>query len=222
MRLATTALALLATGTCLIAAAPPGTAEPSRAASHASGNLIRNAGAERTTPAPSADGTRKVALAHWKVAKKYRFTAVAYGTPEFLAVAAPGPDGRGKNFFTGGDSGNKSVASQVIPLRAYAGWIKNGAHFTLSGWLGGFESQRDHAVVKVTWLNAHAKSLGSAHIGPVTVKDRRSQTELLERSTAGRVPHHAAQARIVVTMSRSDGSYVDGYADQLSLVLRKG
>ena len=184
MRLATTALALLATGTCLIAAAPPGTAEPSRAASHASGNLIRNAGAERTTPAPSADGTRKVALAHWKVAKKYRFTAVAYGTPEFLAVAAPGPDGR--------------------------------------GWLGGFESQRDHAVVKVTWLNAHAKSLGSAHIGPVTVKDRRSQTELLERSTAGRVPHHAAQARIVVTMSRSDGSYVDGYADHLSLVLRKG
>jgi hypothetical protein len=99
MRLASTAIAFLATGSCLIAAAPPGTAEPSRAASHTSGNLIRNAGAEKTTPAPSSDGTAKVALAHWKVPKKDRFTAVAYGTPEFLAKKAAGPSGRGKNFF---------------------------------------------------------------------------------------------------------------------------
>lgn len=222
MRIATTAIALLAAGTCLIGGAAPGTAQTSRAAARTSTNLIHNPSAERTSPAPSSDGTRKVALAHWKVAKKYQFTAVAYGTPDFLAEDAPGPSGRGQNFFTGGSSGNKSIASQVIALRAYAGWIKRGAHFTLSGWLGGFESQRDQAVVKVVWLNAHHTSLGSAHIGPVTVKDRGGETELLTRSTAGRVPHHATQARVVVTMTRRDGAYVDGYADKLSLVLKKG
>lgn len=222
MRLATTAIALLATGSCLIAAAPPGTAEPSRAASHTSGNLIRNAGAEKTTPAPSSDGTAKVALAHWKVPKKDRFTAVAYGSPEFLAKKAAGPSGRGKNFFSGGSHGRSSKATQTIGLSAYAGWVKAGARFTLAGWLGGFESQRDRAVVKVVWLDRHGKALVSAHIGPVTAKDRDDRTVLLKRATSGSVPAHSVTARVVITMSHADGTYVDGYADKLALVLRKG
>jgi len=222
MRLATTALALLATGACLIGAAPPGTAVASRAASHTSGNLIRNPSAEQTTPRPSSDGEAKVALAHWKVAKKDRFTAVAYGTPEFLAKNSAGPGARGKNFFAGGSTGKTSVASQVIALKSYAGWIKRGAHFSLTGWLGGFESQRDHAVVRVVWLNRHHKSLGSAHLGPVTSKDRGDTTELIRQTASGVVPRHAVGVRVVVTMTRYDGSYVDGYADKLGLVLRKG
>jgi hypothetical protein len=185
------------------------------------GNLIRNGSAETTSPKPSSDGEAKVAIAHWKVTKQDQFTAVRYGTPEF-PLAKDGATKGGRNFFAGGSHGTRSSASQKVSLTSYAGWVKAGAHFTLSGWLGGFESQKDRAVVKITWLNAHGKRTGSASIGPVTVSDRGGRTELLKRSTRGKVPAHTASARVVITASHADGTYVDGYADRLSLVLAKG
>jgi hypothetical protein len=216
----TTALALAVLCGPTTAAVPAAGHTDARAAKH-TGNLIRNGGAETTSPKPSSDGEAKVKLAHWKVSKKDRFTAVRYGTPEF-PLAKDGAARGGRNFFAGGSHGTHSSASQKISLTSYAGWVKAGAHFTLSGWLGGFESQKDRAVVTVTWLNAHGKHTGSAEIGPVTVTDRDSQTELLKRSITGEVPAHTAAARVVITSSHADGTYVDGYADRLGLVLTKG
>lgn len=213
-------VALIAAGLALVGVAGPGSAAAHRA-THSSGNLIRNSGAERTTPAPSADGLAKVALAHWKVKKADRFTAVRYGTDQ-LTADSPGPSHRGRNYFAGGSDGRHSTATQTISLKDYSAWIRSGAHFHLSGWLGGWESQRDSAKVTVVWLNGSGASVGSAKIGPVTVQDRRSTTELLRRTASGSVPRHAVRARVTVKMTRVDGTYSDGYADKLRLVVTKG
>jgi hypothetical protein len=196
-------------------------ASPAAAASTTSPNLIRNASAEHTKTKPTDDGG-KVVVRSWTVAKRYYFTAVRYGTPAFLAKHDPGPKSRGKNFFAGGTDGRKSIATQTDALTTYRSWIKAGkAHFTLSGWLGGYSSQNDHVIVTVTWQNKSGTALDSTKIGPVSATNRHDATALRFRSTKGTVPKSATAALITITMTRTDGEYNDGYADNLKLVLAK-
>jgi hypothetical protein len=196
-------------------------ATPAGATTKTSPNLIRNAGAEHTKTKPTEDGG-KVVVTSWTVAKRYDFTAVRYGTPSFLAKHDPGPKNRGKNFFAGGTDGAKSIATQTDSLTGYASWIKGGkAHFTLSGWVGGYSSQNDHAVVSATWQNKSGTALGAATIGPVSASTRHNVTALRFRSTTGKVPTSATNVLIEIKMTRTDGAYNDGYADNLRLVLSK-
>jgi hypothetical protein len=195
-------------------------AAPAVAASK-SPNIIRNASAEHTKTKPTDDGS-KVKVTGWTVAKRYYFTAVRYGAPSFPAKGDAGPKGRGKNFFAGGTDGRKSIATQADSLADYRSWIKAGnGEFTLSGWLGGFSSQRDRTTLTVTWKSKSGKNLGSTTIGPVTAAQRQFNTSLLHRSTTGTVPKKATKALVTLTMTRSDGAYNDGYADKLSLVISK-
>lgn len=187
-----------------------------------SGNLIKNPGAESTTPAPSSDGMDKVKLAHWRVPAKDHTTAVRYGSTGFLTKSSPGPAARHQNFFAGGATGKHAHATQTIHLTDYASWISSGhAHFKLAAWLGGFSSQDDRATVTVTWLSGTGSALGSAHVGPVTAQDRKAVSELIQRSVTGAVPQGSRTARVSLTMTRAQGTYNDGYADNLSLVLRR-
>jgi hypothetical protein len=194
---------------------------PAAAATKTSPNLIRNASAEHTTPKPTDYGD-KVTVTAWTVAKRYDFTAGPYGAPSFPGKHDVGPKGRGKNFFAGGTDGRKSIATQVDSLADYVPWVKAGkAHFTLSGWLGGYSSQADRATLQVTWRNQAGKHVGTAKIGPVTHTSRHDTTSLLHRSTNGTVPKSARTALFTLTMTRTDGTYNDGYADKLKLVIAK-
>lgn len=201
--------------------AVPATATTGHASAATSGNLIRNGGAEHTKPAPTTYGN-KVAVAHWSVAKKYKFTAVRYGSPDFLTKHSAGPDARGKNFFAGGSTGKDSLGHQTDSLAPYVSWIKAGkGHFRLSGWLGGYSTQRDRASLTVAWQTASGKSLAHATIGPVTEAQRGGHSKLLYRSKSGTVPKAARQVRVTLHMVRSDGTYNDGYADNLRLTITK-
>jgi hypothetical protein len=181
-------------------------------------NLIQDPGAERAKP--DSDGG-KVKVPGWKPAKGSQFTAVAYGAAGgFPASSSPGPKHRGKNFFAGGPSGNTSGATQSDSLKADAKLIASGhAKFQLSGWLGGFSSQADHATLTVTWITAKGKALGHTTIGPVTPTQRHNVTGMLHRSKSGTVPKGAAHAVVTLHMVRVDGEYIDGYADNLSLTI---
>ncbi len=181
-------------------------------------NLIQDSGAERAKP--DSDGG-KVKVPGWKPAKGSQFTAVAYGAAGgFPASSSPGPKHRGKNFFAGGPSGATSGASQSDSLKADAKLIASGkAKFQLAGWLGGFSNQADHATLTVTWTTAKGKALGHTTIGPVTPTQRHNVTGMLHRSKSGTVPKGAAHAVVTLHMVRVDGSYVDGYADNLSLTI---
>jgi hypothetical protein len=219
IRAAVLSVALL--GGCAVAAASPAGAAAARHAVPSSGNIMVNAGAEHTGRRPTANGD-KVPVTGWTVAKRYKFTAVRYGTSGFPTRTSPGPKARGRNFFAGGITGTHSVATQTESLAKWRPWIKNGhARFALAAWLGGFETQNDNTTLTVTWQTKTGKALGSASIGPVRSNARRGVTGLLRRKTSGRVPRGAVKALVRLSMKRTDGTYNDGYADNLSLVLTK-
>ncbi len=182
-------------------------------------NLIVNGNAEAgpgstdgsTFPVPNAPG--------WTVVGNFIVNQynIAGGFP---LSTDPGSPTRASNYFAGGNANASSSATQSINVTAGAATIDAGtATYNLSGWLGGFSSQDDQALLTVTFRNAGAASIGSASIGPVTAADRANATGMLLRAAGGAVPVGTRTIDVVLQMTRLSGSYNDGYADDLSLVL---
>jgi hypothetical protein len=182
-------------------------------------NLIVNGNAETgpgsadgtTLPVPNAPG--------WTLTGN--LTVVQYNAPGGFPLSTdPGPPARGANYFAGGDNNASSSAAQTINVAAGAATIDAGtAAYSLSAWLGGFSTQDDNATLTVTFRNAGATAIGSATIGPVTAADRGSATGMLLRNAAGAVPAGTRTIDVVLQLTRVSGTYNDGYADELSLVL---
>jgi hypothetical protein len=200
-----------------VAVAPAAGARSTRAATTPV-NLIRNAGAEGATP-DSVGG--KVHVNAWTVAHADQFTAVAYGVPAFPDQNSPGPLHRGDNFFAGGPDGTSANGTQIVSLSDYRTMISAGnAAFDLSGWLGGYSSQRDAATLSVTWRNGAGDAVGAVtKIGPVSAAARQDVTGMLRRHASGAVPVKARSVLVKLHMGRADGTYNDGYADNLSLTI---
>jgi hypothetical protein len=183
-------------------------------------NAIVNADAE--SGAGSADGAI-VPVPGWTVTGN--FTAVQYGAVDasgaFPAPTDPGPASRGANFFAGGPGNSFSSATQLLDVSNISAQIDAGiVTFLLSGYLGGFATQGDYAVLTADFLDASSASLGSAAIGPVTSSDRSNSTGLLPRDTNGAIPVGTRGISFTLDMTRLAGSYNDGYADNLSFIAR--
>ena len=56
-------------------------------------------------------------------------------------------------------------------------------------------------------------------VGPVTAAERGNQTKLLPRSALSTLPVGTRRIQITITSTRVDGTYTDGYADNLTLNL---
>jgi hypothetical protein len=186
---------------------------------NSTGNLIVNGDAEEgvgsSDPSP-------VPIPGWTVTAEA--TAIQYGAVTsvgaYPAATDPGPANRGLNFFSGGQNDTTSTLTQTVSLASYATGIDAGAvTFALQGYLGGWTTQGDYAVLSVSFQNASGTELAAATIGPVTESDRNGGTGLLLRSTTGSVPPGSRSVVVTVTMTRLDGTNNDGYADNLSLVL---
>lgn len=181
-------------------------------------NLFENPGAE-TGPA-SPDGQTVVPVPGWMTSGN--FTVVGYGTPgEFPTGSDPGPPNRGSNFFAGGPNNASSTASQMYEASQQDAFeIDLGyVSFTMTGYLGGFADEEDHAVVAVIYKDAQGEILSSATIGPVTAADRNNRTGLLLDYVDGSVPVGTRRVELILTMTRVDGSYNNAFADGLSIVL---
>lgn len=201
-------LAVAGTAAASVAAAP---ACPSCA--H---NLILNAGADQAK-GTSTDSVVKVP--HWKGTHGFTAATYAWGVSGGgdLSPSSPGPKKRGPNYFYGGPDSSVSTGTQMITVAA--GGIKTGkVHYTLAGWLGGFSSQGDHAVLDVTFENGQGKAIATYGIGPVTEAQRKGVSELLFRHRTGVVPAGTRELKVVLIMTREAGSDDDGLADNLSLV----
>lgn len=149
------------------------------------------------------------------------FTVVEYGAPGgFPSSSDPGPPDRGQIFFAGGENNESSSASKAIDVSTEASQIDAGnVAFELSGYLGGFAHQPDNAKLTATFRDASNAGLGSATIGPVTPADRTNAKGLLQRETEGSIPAATRKIEVQIQMTRLEGSYNDGYADNLSLLL---
>jgi hypothetical protein len=202
-------------------------------------NLILNPGAELSTG--STDGTLVTGpIPDWDTSGEAN--VVQYGASGgFPQSTDPGPTDRGTNFFTGGPSDPLSIFTQRIDLTPYAAFISQGnVTFTLSAYLGGYSTQDDDATLTVLFLGtedggvpddaeavnddggvitAGSNVLGSATIGPATSADRAGATGLLPEMTTGAVPAGTVAVEVQLVMTRYEGSYNDGYADNLSLTI---
>jgi hypothetical protein len=73
----------------------------------------------------------------------------------------------------------------------------------------------------VTFLDGSANGLGTASVGNVLDEDRTNRTALLFRGGTNAVPAGTRKIQVVLSMTNDSGFYYnDGYADNLSLVLR--
>ncbi|HXJ84928.1 MAG TPA: FG-GAP-like repeat-containing protein, partial [Candidatus Methylomirabilis sp.] len=182
-------------------------------------NLIRNGDAEGSAGSPTGAG---VGMPYWSGSA----AIVPYGAPGgFPLVTDPGPANRGRNFFSGGVSAVAQI-SQVIDIEAIGAAVDAGQiRYDLSGYFGGFANQNDRAdIVAFFYTTSDGSGVSFAHsgtIGDVLAADRGNQTGLLFRSTSGVVPGGARSIRVSLSIVNGGaaGTYNDGYADSLSLVL---
>ncbi len=180
-------------------------------------NLLANPGGE-DGPGDPGGYTVVTDMPFWT--RTGNFNVVRYEAPDFPNYSSPGPPERGLNFLAGGPANQYSTASQDISIASLAGQVDTGKlTATLSGWLGGYSSQGDHAVVRADFLDSGANPLGACVIGPVTSAERGNVTGMLFRESSAAVPPLTRAIRVTVQMTRLAGSYNDGYADELSLVL---
>ncbi len=179
-------------------------------------NLILNGDAE--SGAGSYSGSDVLSVPHWN--SSGNFTVAQYGVSSGVLVTCPGPSSRGSNYFAGGPINAASSAWQDVDVSAIGSDIDaDSVVCNLSGWLGGWSGDNDNAKLTAYYINASGQTIGSLTLGPVLATDRGNVTALLYRQATIRMPHGTRTVRCMLTMTRVTGSYNDGYADNLSLIL---
>lgn len=210
-----TIAALTIAGATIGALLGAGTLE-ARSSSLPVGNLVQNPGGEADQGATNSSTT--VAPQGWVTTGT--FTVVKYGAPDFLTTEFAGQIGGGNNFLAGGRNAPLSTATQVIDVSAATAEIDaGGVQAKLSAYLGGYASQKDAGMVDAVFLTTTDSQLGSVRVGPVAPADRQSKTTLVMRSATAAVPKGTTKIKVVLTSTRADGTYNDGYLDNISLEL---
>lgn len=143
------------------------------------------------------------------------------GEGEFPGFGPPGPQNRGASFFFGGEGSSVTTVTQSINLTEGAELIYSGvATFTLGGFFGGLSGQEDNAKLAAVFRKAGDVFNGVSIADPITNANRLEQTGLLERLVSGPVPPNTRSIRVELILTRTAGNRNDGYADNLSLVLK--
>lgn len=181
-------------------------------------NSIRNGAAENGAGSPTG---AYIGTPNWVVTAG-QFTAVPYDSPGGFPTAAQGLANHSYNFFAGGNAA-LSQANQTINVSSISTDINAGrVKYTLSADLGGYANQDDSATLTISFLDQFSMQLGSpVTIGPVLAAERGSVTGFRNKSAGGSVPATTQTIKVEVAMTRGGigGTYNDGYADNLSLVL---
>lgn len=190
---------------------------PASAASIYGTNLIVNGDAESDVGSANGDEIGPVT----GFTKGGQLTVVQYAAGGgFPNATDPGPVNRGLNFFAGGPSAGVSTGTQFLDFAGIATDVDTGlVSFEFFGYFGGFSSQGDNAELAITFLDGSGATIHTRSIGGITQFDRGSVTGLMERGIGDVIPVGARSATIQLTLTRLDGTYNDGYADNLSLVL---
>jgi hypothetical protein len=180
-------------------------------------NLIVNGNGEAGSASPS--GMTSVTIPGWTVTAGSP-TVVAYGTAGgFPTATDPGPANRGSNFFAGGQNSALSSIAQTIDLSGGATQIDaGGVTFTLSGSFGGFATHNDNAMLVATFIRPGGTDV-SFNLGGVLSADRGNVTGLIAQSLTNLIPVGARSVVLTLVFTRTNPTYNDGYADNLSLSL---
>ncbi|MCW2994357.1 MAG: hypothetical protein JWQ18_1852, partial [Conexibacter sp.] len=197
----------------LLATAGPAAAAPLLP----TGNLLANPGAEVGQAA--ADPAQSFPPASWS--PYGGLTQVLYGASGGFPGTAVGSAIGGGNALLAGGNAASSGGQQIFNITPAAAAIDAGrVRAVLSGALGGIAGQDDNATLSVQFDNYVQQQFGGLTIGPVSNADRANTTNLLPRTASEIVPAGTRRALVGLSLTRVSGSYDDGYADNLALVLR--
>lgn len=181
-------------------------------------NLVVNGNAEANVGAANFSTT--VAPAAWTTTSNFSAVQYAAGGSADLNTADSAAIGGGPNYFAGGPNSALSTARQTINVSDLAALIDAGSlDVEFQAHIGGFDSQADNMTVQAIFLDATDATLLTLTLGPVTPAERGSVSQLLLRSTSDDVPVGTREIDILMTATRTAGSYNDGYADNLVLEL---
>jgi len=149
------------------------------------------------------------------------FDAVRYDDAYWGLGAMPSPPDRGEQLFVGGAGHVSAVGVQRLDLGSFAAasGTAGALTYSLSGWLGGWSSQADDAVLTALFLDADGDVIDVAELGPVTPADRGDVTSLQFRELSGVLPTDARAVQFLLSMERAGGGDNDGYADNLAFVI---
>jgi hypothetical protein len=148
------------------------------------------------------------------------FTVVQYNSSGgFPSTGDPGVSVGGSNFFAGGPGSVDSSAFQTLDVSNIAAAIDAGSiNYTLSGYLGGYLTQNDNAVIEADFLNGANSLISAVPLQGPLAAGRSGLTGLLLESLSGVVPTGTRSVNFVLTMHYAEGQYNDGYADNLSFI----
>jgi hypothetical protein len=209
--------AALATSLSLVFAGTAGATIPP-------GNLLANPGAEDGTA--SSDGYDVYRPPGWSMSSRATITSIAYGAPGFLTADQGIAFGGGRSFFAGGppNNGNSSayvmVQDVTLPAEVRGDVAAGAVQATVGGCLGGWANQNDFVEISaiVSGAGAGEQFLFPNLKGP-DANARNNQTDLLPRSVTARLPATTDKVSVRFDFEATSGSYNDGYADNLMLIL---
>lgn len=161
------------------------------------------------------NGDAEAGVSGWTAYAGYSmFQSVNYGS-NWVLPTQPGPADRGAGMFAG--LGQYAVGYQTLDFGTA---VAQETAYSLTGWLGGWANQDDNALFYVQFLDDLDNEVGGAALGPVTAQDRANLTGLQYREAAGFVPAGTRKLSFWLSMERLVSGDNDGYADNLSFVLR--
>lgn len=162
------------------------------------------------------NGDAEAGVSGWTGYEGYNmFQSVDYGS-NWVLPSQPGPVDRGGKMFAG--FGQYAAGYQTLDFGMAT---TTQMSYSLSGWLGGWTTQGDNALLYVQFLDEFDNEIGSSALGPVTPQDRNNQTGLFYRETDGFVPAGTRKLSFWLSMERLVSGDNDGYADNLSFVLQE-
>jgi hypothetical protein len=191
-----------------------------------SGNLLKNPGAEEGHAATVF--TESVAPNEWdsQAGGNGPPTSVEYGAAGGFPSKELGASiGGGRHFFAGGlNPAPNAQLSQTIDLRAAVPEIQAGqVQAALTGCLGGADSDDDYAELEILFYGPDASGMAVLKdqfslVGPDAAA-RGGVTRFLPNSATGIVPVDTEYVVVIFRSHLVEGTYADGYADNLSFHL---
>lgn len=128
--------------------------------------------------------------------------------------------GRGNGIFS--YKGSASWQFINIPDEAFQYIDRGNTKAYMSALIGGYESQDDNITINYYFLGESDENLKVTKLGPVYAAERDNQTKLIKKSESLVIPANTRKIKIeIIAEEKALGSDVDGYADQISLIIKK-
>lgn len=169
-------------------------------------------------------------LVGWTLSDGYSMsvTAKKYDDADFAESDIPSGEsgtswlfcGRGNGLFS--YAGSSSYQLVEIPSSVFGDIDSGEATAYMSALVGGYAGQDDNITVIYSYLDSQSTVLGETRLGPVYSDERGGKTCLIAKNQSVAVPSGTRSVRVeIVAEEKALGSDVDGYADHISLVIRK-